>query len=263
MTVYENVVIGNFLFEFGYRLGVADAQLEEEVSQADTQLEPLSINLLQQTNEDRSLADVLIANAAFGRLIEFKRKRNISDKELLKRKHLEDGLNAHEAGDSLSRTSHQTHWYINIDDGTKRKPRFEVTAAPYLEFPDESSYISFDDFMDKSVKGALDENDENNEESDDIDQVVPASFAEYLKVVREINVNSKDKGHDAQASSSAFAIALTRSGNIQWFAVRDMQMMFKERAVLEKELKIERERDRESPDFTRMFEQVRGRGRRM
>jgi hypothetical protein len=59
LRVYENIVIGNFLFDLGVRM----AKLRAEF--------PLvSVDLLQQTPSDMRLGDVLLANAGVCRLIE-------------------------------------------------------------------------------------------------------------------------------------------------------------------------------------------------
>ncbi len=51
VKLYENVVIGNFLYGLGVSVG---AQLRGHVL-------PASVNLLQQTPEDKALADVLLS----------------------------------------------------------------------------------------------------------------------------------------------------------------------------------------------------------
>lgn len=63
LTLYENIVIGNYLFDLGVRM----AKLRPT-------LPLVSVNLLQQTPADRLLGDVLLANAGVCRLIEFKRE---------------------------------------------------------------------------------------------------------------------------------------------------------------------------------------------
>ncbi len=68
MKLYENVVIGNFLYGLGVSVG---AQLRGHIL-------PASVNLLQQTPEDKALADVLLSFPGTLRLIEFKSADNRS-----------------------------------------------------------------------------------------------------------------------------------------------------------------------------------------
>lgn len=62
MKLYENVVIGNFLYGLGFSIGMSTI--------GNNQLS--IINLLQQTPADKELGDMLLEFPGVVRLIEFK-----------------------------------------------------------------------------------------------------------------------------------------------------------------------------------------------
>ena len=99
MKLYENVVIGNFLYGLGVSVG---AQLRGHVL-------PASVNLLQQTPEDKALADVLLSFPGTLRLIEFKTADNRSGKEAARFRKLSHAL---ESDARLTPLSHRIHWYV-------------------------------------------------------------------------------------------------------------------------------------------------------
>jgi hypothetical protein len=72
MKLYENVVIGNFLFALGFHT--------HRVAPASGTL-PVMINLLQQTPEDKNLGDVLLQLPGTVRLLEFKARSGRKRKE--------------------------------------------------------------------------------------------------------------------------------------------------------------------------------------
>ncbi len=70
---------------------------------------PASVNLLQQTPEDKALADVLLSFPGTLRLIEFKSADNRSGKETARFRKLSHAL---ESDESLRLLSHRIHWYV-------------------------------------------------------------------------------------------------------------------------------------------------------
>lgn len=62
LDVYENVVIGQFLFGLGVKMGSRNS-------------DATSVSLFQQTPSDASVGDVLVKNPGVVRVIEFKRQR--------------------------------------------------------------------------------------------------------------------------------------------------------------------------------------------
>lgn len=120
MDIYENIIIGNFVFS----LGVAFGQL---VGNAESP--PAAVNLLQQTPLDTQLGDVLLQGVGVMRLIEFKREGNRSDKEVAKLAHLRRNLELPENVDLKILSSH-VHWYIE----TKNQGVLVTKICPYLHF---------------------------------------------------------------------------------------------------------------------------------
>ncbi|MDM7975838.1 MULTISPECIES: hypothetical protein [Thalassospira] len=117
MDVYENIVIGGFIYTLGFCAGRRALP------------PPTNINLLQQTPMDQSLADVLIGMPNVYHLIEFKRRASRSQKETDKRRFLERYLSVHDR--RFCNISRATHLYIEND---LRSGSLEVFCAPYLDF---------------------------------------------------------------------------------------------------------------------------------
>jgi hypothetical protein len=98
--VLEATVISNFIFGLGHALGTRLVPFE-----------PIGVELTQQTPLDPILGDLLIANARFVRLIEFKRELNKSPKERAKLVVLKRLL-VTEAYSRLEAISRKNHWYV-------------------------------------------------------------------------------------------------------------------------------------------------------
>ncbi|MDR2961090.1 MAG: hypothetical protein LBV10_16285 [Stenotrophomonas sp.] len=104
MKLYENVVIGNFLFALGFHT--------HRVAPASGTL-PVMINLLQQTPEDKNLGDVLLQLPGTVRLLEFKARSGRKRKERQRQAQLATAL----SGDNqhLEAVSRAIHWYLESD----------------------------------------------------------------------------------------------------------------------------------------------------
>src|SRR6266700_1927178 len=133
--LYENIVIGSFLFEVGVHIG-----RKTEAPSA------LSVNLLQQTPLDQSFGDVLLANNATCRLIEFKRDDNESDKEIQKRDLLDAFFQHHEIPKYWFTLSRLVHWYASIDERHIDEGTVGTTVRPYLDFNQPGQSISLSQF---------------------------------------------------------------------------------------------------------------------
>lgn len=120
MDIYENIIIGNFLFGLGVAVG-AKSQV--------TKSPPISVNLLQQTPLDKQAGDVLLRGACSMRLLEFKRLQNDYGKEISKLRHLEAALSNQSMADLIS-TSRKVHWFV---ESNNLKSKFEVNIRPYLD----------------------------------------------------------------------------------------------------------------------------------
>jgi len=120
MDPYENIVIGNFLYGFGLRIGQLSAE----------DVRPMCVNMLQQSPMDHALGDLMVANAGVTRLIEFKRERNPSEKEETKRMLLSRALTEKPHLHPISR---EIHWYIETSEKAKN---LVSRVVPYLDFAD-------------------------------------------------------------------------------------------------------------------------------
>lgn len=128
MKLYENVVIGNFLYGLGFALG----------SQLKSGFLPSMVNLLQQTPDDKRLGDLLMAFPGTVRLIEFKTEANKSKKEAGRHRFLYRVLSEKLAElPDLPNTSRRVHWYIE----TAPLPDVALKARiePYLDAFDDGA----------------------------------------------------------------------------------------------------------------------------
>lgn len=145
MDIYENIIVGNYLFGLGIKMGVAHSKNPVKL---------ISVNLLQQTPLDATLADAVLTNDTFFRIIEFKRFANKSSKEPEKLSALRASLQAPEMR-KLEDISRKIHWYVASD--FQRKAR-TIKAVPYLDFLKinllENSQ-SFEEFIEASANAAL------------------------------------------------------------------------------------------------------------
>lgn len=120
MPIYENLVIGNFLFALGLKIG----------ARPDGYVAPdLAVNLLQQTPLDIVLGDVLLVGLKAVALLEFKRAADRRSKERGKLVAIEALLECPEFRD-LQKTSRQIHFYV--ETGDKLEKGFS-RVLPYLE----------------------------------------------------------------------------------------------------------------------------------
>ena len=121
MKLYENIIIGNFLYGLGFAIR---ARRPSGVTAS-------AINLLQQTPADTLLGDLLLEFPGVVRLIEFKAEDNRESKELGRHRKLSAAL----AGKiELQAISRNVHWYVE----TAPSAEHGVTAriVPYLDaFP--------------------------------------------------------------------------------------------------------------------------------
>lgn len=102
MKVYENIIIGNFLYALGVSIGKATSNV--------TQFS--SINLLQQTPDDPLLGDLLVEYPGVVKLIEFKNKKCKKSKEKDRIRQLKIALNNDR---EMLEISNAVHWYIETD----------------------------------------------------------------------------------------------------------------------------------------------------
>ena len=122
MKLYENVVIGNFLYGLGSSIGLSSNEKRQ-----------LSvINLLQQTPADKELGDVLLEFPGVVRLIEFKNKASSLKKEKQRNNQLKIAIGNNVERQAISR---EIHWYVETN------PFEEICLnkiTPYLDAFDEA-----------------------------------------------------------------------------------------------------------------------------
>jgi hypothetical protein len=106
VPIYENLVIGNFLFALGLKIGAR---------QSDYLGPGLAVSLLQQTPLDIVLGDVLLTGPRAVALLEFKRAADKGWKERSKLVKIEALLKRPEF-QKLRKTSRQIHFYVETGD---------------------------------------------------------------------------------------------------------------------------------------------------
>lgn len=133
MKLYENVVIGNYL----YGLGVSVGALLRPVAAKF----PSIVSLLQQTPDDQAIGDVLLTAPGALRVLEFKREENTDSKEKERFDRLCEVLAKYPP--RMSAISHEVHWYIET------KPfenKFHDRVVPYLgAFPKPKTFPAGND----------------------------------------------------------------------------------------------------------------------
>lgn len=117
LKLYENVVIGNFLYGLGFAIRAKSGR----------DVFPSVVNLLQQTPADKELGDVLLEFPGTVRLIEFKQLSNKSEKERARYNQLNAAIGNNE---KMLRLSKSIHWFIETTPNNKT---FVSRIVPYLD----------------------------------------------------------------------------------------------------------------------------------
>lgn len=159
MKIYENIIIGNFLFSLGY------AVRSRQSSDAQCGV----VNLLQQTPVDKLLGDVLLDFSGVVRLIEFKNEKNNSSKEEARHRKLSIALN-HRHWEPISRS---VHWYIETG---ARSDNLVAKIVPYLDLLDAQAKESrLEGFIENLAEEIVNSRQEFSRKA----------IHEYLSLVRE------------------------------------------------------------------------------
>jgi len=138
VDVYENVVIGGFIYALGYSAGQRAFSL------------PANINLLQQTPMDKSLADVLIGMPDVYYLLEFKRRANKGDKEAQKLAFLQRYLSQDDP--RFLEVSRGTHLYIESELSGED---LETRCSSYLDFQSQLKPVQLERIVEFLLEGTL------------------------------------------------------------------------------------------------------------
>ncbi|MBB1488766.1 hypothetical protein [Oceanospirillum sediminis] len=141
MKLYENVVIGNFLYGLGHSIGNA-IKGKQQLS---------VINLLQQTPADKELGDMLLEFPGVVRLIEFKNRTSSLSKEKDRCEQLSIQIGDN---DELQKISRDIHWYVETE------PFKELclnNINPYLDaFSGNESKHTIESFIESITKSVID-----------------------------------------------------------------------------------------------------------
>lgn len=124
MKIYENIIIGNFLFALGYAISSKNGNAPFTTK----------ISLIQQTPADRLLGDLMASLNNHIYLIEFKEASNRSNKERQKCLNLKRILNQPGCKDLLA-ISRKMHWYIETSVTKKSFNQQTLIShiGPYLD----------------------------------------------------------------------------------------------------------------------------------
>lgn len=155
MKVYENVVIGNFLYSLGFSIR---SHLDRDAAF------PSVVNLLQQTPLDKELGDVLLTFPGLVRLIEFKMKGASLKKEKTRHQTLSIALRGENA--VLVETSKSVHWYVELSAKSGDAPLVS-RVVPYLEaFGVESALRpgSIEEMVEQTAREAVLETSDSSRE---------------------------------------------------------------------------------------------------
>lgn len=157
MKIYENVVIGNFLYSLGF--AIRARQFDQSM--------PSVINLLQQTPSDKLLGDLLLQFPGVVRLLEFKVDENQSKKERVRHTAL---VSVMAAVPTLEAVSRRVHWYVeaSASDGQE----FAVRTVPYLDaYPRSKPRGRFEPFIEALADEVVSGRAKRGESEEDMEYI--------------------------------------------------------------------------------------------
>ncbi|HAU5565745.1 TPA: hypothetical protein JD264_18285 [Serratia fonticola] len=218
MKLYENVVIGNFLYGLGVSVG---AKLDGNVL-------PASVNLLQQTPEDKALGDVLLSFPGTLRLIEFKNAANRSGKEESRFRKLSHAL---EIDKELTPLSHRIHWYVETTPDVQLgvKTYFSSYLSALALPAREAAPLNLERFIAQTTRCIF---------SAHTDAENPEAVSNYLKLVRRC------QGGDEESSAGALIVVCDGKGNLRYAELKNiMELSMMHEKWLEYRLDMESQTD--------------------
>ena len=140
MKLYENVVIGNFLYGLGFAIA----------KRTTTHDFPAIVNLLQQTPDDAVLGDLLFEAPGLLRIIEFKQRSNTDPKEEVRHANVRMGLSG---SPEMTLVSRQVHWFVETQP---TQDHFLARIVPYLDaFPRTDEQHDFAAFVAATAEAAV------------------------------------------------------------------------------------------------------------
>jgi hypothetical protein len=194
LKLYENVVIGNFLYGLGATIRAKSSDMIVS-----------SVNLLQQTPIDKSLGDVLLEFPEVVRLIEFKRPQNRSGKERENVERLRIAI-SNQKGNFLE-ISKSVHWFVETNP---EKETFVSHIVPYIDAysNDKSRYNSLEQFIQLVAEDAV-----NNQ-----NRFSPKEVRAYLDLV-ELTFAGEKSG------AGGLIFAINEKGVLQFVELSDMSQL--------------------------------------
>jgi hypothetical protein len=218
LKLYENVVIGNFLYGLGFAIS----------AKSNATVFPSIVNLSQQTPMDKPLGDVLLEfTDGIVRLIEFKNKKSDHEKELEKYDNLIQDLQRMIIDEALKgmseryqNISRSIHWFIETDP---KENDFTSRVVPYLDaYPTgdprcaDNSNFTFEEFVKLTAEAAV--NKQNSFSKKDL--------SAYLWHVARLQIGLKKDGSKKDIpESSAMLICMSSTGDIKVVGLPDMMLL--------------------------------------
>ncbi len=208
LKLYENVVVGNFLYGLGFAIRAKSSK--------DT-IFPSIVSLLQQTPMDKPLGDVMLEfTEGIVRLIEFKNRRSDHEKERKKQEILTEDLQRmiiDEAlkgmGEHYTNISKSIHWFIETDP---KENNFVSRITPYLEaYPrGDTRHVfkeyAFEEFVDLTADHAVNKKDSFLEED----------LTAYLSHIANLQIGkNKDGSKKNIPESSGLLLMISPSGKLK------------------------------------------------
>lgn len=197
MKVYENVVIGNFLYSLGFSIR----------SHLDTNTPfPGVVNLLQQTPVDKELGDVLLTFPGLVRLIEFKMKGASLKKERRRHRALSLALMGENA--MLVETSRSVHWYVELSAKSLTAPLIS-RVVPYLDAFTDSELLrpgGIEEMVEQTARHAVLE----------VDPLSREQAGAYLDLVR------LTLGKEKPAGAGGLLLVMDTYGGMHFAQVQDL-----------------------------------------
>lgn len=231
MKLYENVVIGNFLYGLGYSIG-RGLENDDLIG---------AVNLLQQTPEDKLLGDVLLAFPGTLRLLEFKAKGSSLSKERSKHDVLSKAL---EGKPEMQKVSRDVHWYV--ETAPAKSSGVRAFCAPYLDAlavkssSRVASALGLEQLIDTTAREVVLQKD----------QTLPQSVSDYLSLVRWCQ-------GDGETGAGALICMVGKDG-LHYVQLQDMRELTMQhdrwleyRQALQQKLERQHDLDREGPEVKR------------
>jgi hypothetical protein len=141
--LYENVLIGEFIFRLGYKMG-EHGKLEHE---------NISLNLLQQTPLDKLWGDYMARVKTRGFLVEFKRAFSERDDERKKLKY-----QLLKAPSTLRDLAHKCQFFGYSKQHSDKRGRSDIIFCRYLDAVSDKKEVEFERWgMDNFLKRILED----------------------------------------------------------------------------------------------------------